>query len=93
VKCSSTGKCWRKFCHKFPRVTVPSTIDIHELINKVRSTGSLLGKKPAKKYCVLTEEKLDEIRARLEHTPQKSLRRLAQETSISKSSVAKVTKQ
>jgi hypothetical protein len=40
----------------------------------VRSTGSLLGKKPARKCHVLTHEKLDEIEARLEQTPQKSLR-------------------
>jgi hypothetical protein len=32
---------------------------------------------------VLTEEKLDEISARLEHSPQKSLRHLAQETRVS----------
>jgi hypothetical protein len=41
---------------------------------------------------VLTEEKLDEVGARLQDTPQKSLRRLAQETGISKSSAAKATK-
>jgi hypothetical protein len=41
---------------------------------------------------VLTKEKLDEIKARLEHTPQKSLRHLAEETGISKSSAAKATK-
>jgi DeoR/GlpR family transcriptional regulator of sugar metabolism len=35
---------------------------------------------------VLTEEKLDDIGARLEHTPRKSLKRLAQETGVSKSS-------
>jgi hypothetical protein len=44
-----------------------------------------------KERCVLTDEELDEIGARLEHTPQKSLRRLAQETGISKSSAAKET--
>jgi hypothetical protein len=41
---------------------------------------------------VSTEMKPDEIRAGLEHTPQKSLRRLAQETGISKSSAVKATK-
>jgi hypothetical protein len=35
---------------------------------------------------VLTEEKLDDIGARLEHTPRKSLKHLAQETAVSKSS-------
>jgi hypothetical protein len=91
VKYGYARKCWRKFHHKFP--TVPSTTGIHELINKVRSTGSLLDKKPAeKKSRVLAEEKLDEIGGRLEQTPQKSLRRLTQETGISKSSAAKATK-
>jgi hypothetical protein len=69
--------------YKFPRNTVPSTRDIHELIKKVRSTGSLLDN-PARKCCVLIEEKVHETGARLEHTPQKSLRHLAQEISISK---------
>jgi hypothetical protein len=41
---------------------------------------------------VLTEEKLGEVGARLEHTPQKSLGRLAQETGISISSAAKAMK-
>jgi hypothetical protein len=36
---------------------------------------------------VLTEEKLDDMGARLEGTPRKSLKRLAQETGMSKSNV------
>jgi hypothetical protein len=40
---------------------------------------------------VLTEEKLDDIGARLEHTPRKSLKRLAQETGMSKSSARRAT--
>jgi hypothetical protein len=35
---------------------------------------------------VLTEEKLDDVGARLEHIPRKSLKRLAQETGVSRSS-------
>jgi hypothetical protein len=41
---------------------------------------------------MLTEEKLDDIGARLEHTARKSLKRLAQENGVSKSS-ARVAKQ
>jgi hypothetical protein len=41
---------------------------------------------------LLTEEKLDEISARLENTPWKSLRCLAQETVVSKSSASTTTK-
>jgi hypothetical protein len=47
----------KKFRHKFPGITVPSASDIHELSNKVRSTGSLLDKKFAKKRRVLTKDK------------------------------------
>jgi hypothetical protein len=40
---------------------------------------------------MLTEEKLDEIGAKLEHTPIKSLKHLAQEIGESKSSVRTAT--
>jgi hypothetical protein len=55
----------RQFHSKFPGITIPTFYE-------VTSAGSLLDK-PAKKKkgCVLTEEKLDEIGARLEHTAQK----------------------
>jgi hypothetical protein len=61
----------------------------HKLIKEVRSTGSLLYKTPVRKRH--NEETFDERAARLEHTPQKSLRRLAQDTGISKSSAAVAT--
>jgi hypothetical protein len=67
---------------------VPSTTDIHELTKKVRS---LLDKMSVKKCHVLTKEKLDETGAGTEHTPQKSLRHLAQGTGISKFSTAVAT--
>jgi hypothetical protein len=40
---------------------------------------------------VLTEEKLDNIGARLEHTPKKLLKHLAQETGVSESSARRAT--
>jgi hypothetical protein len=49
-------------------------------MNKLRSTGLLIDKKQKNKCQVLTEEKLDDIGARLEHTPRKSLKHPAQET-------------
>jgi hypothetical protein len=48
--------------------------------------GLLIDKKQKHKRRVLTEEKLHYMGARLEHTPRKSLKRLAQETLVSKSS-------
>jgi hypothetical protein len=82
VNCGHATKWQRKFHHKFSGITIPSTTSIHELINEVKSTGSLLYKNPLKKCSVATKEKLDEIRATLKDTPQKSLRCFAQENSI-----------
>jgi transposase len=68
--------CRRKFRdEKFPR-----TQTIHHLVNKLRSTGLLIDKNEKHKSKVLTEEKLDDLAARLEHTPRKSLKCLAQAT-------------
>jgi response regulator of citrate/malate metabolism len=60
-------------------------------VNKLRTMGLSIDKKQKHKCRVLTEEKLDDIGARLEHTPRKSLKRLAQETGVSKSSARKTT--
>jgi hypothetical protein len=40
---------------------------------------------------VLTEENLEDIGARLEHMPRKSLKHLSQETAMSKSSAGRAT--
>jgi hypothetical protein len=54
-------------------------------VNKLRTTGLLIDKEQKHKRRVLTEGKSDDIGARLEHTPRKSLKHLAQETGVSKS--------
>lgn len=92
VKYSSARRCRREFQQRFAGVRIPSRSTIHDLVNKVRRTGSFLNKKHVRQRRVLTEEKLDEVGARLEHTPQKSLRRLAQEVNISKSAAFVATK-
>jgi hypothetical protein len=51
---------------------------------KVRSTESFLDKKCSRRDAVRTEEMLDEIGARLEHSPRKSLARLAKQAQVSK---------
>jgi hypothetical protein len=64
---------------------------IHNLVNKLRTTGLLIDKKTKHKLRVLTEGKLNIIGARLEHAPRKSLKRLAQETGVSKCSARTAT--
>jgi transposase len=83
VKYGSARKCRRKFVHKFCDERVPSRKTIHNLVNKLRTTGLLIVKKQNHKRRLLTEEKLDDIGARFEHTPRKSLKRLAQEAGVS----------
>jgi hypothetical protein len=85
VKYRSPRKCRRKFLHE----RVPSRQTTHNLVNKLGTLGLLIDKK--KKFRVLTGEKLDDIRARLEHTLRKSMKCLARETGVSKSNARMAT--
>jgi hypothetical protein len=73
-----------KLSHKHPRVIVASTREILKLMDKVRCSASVLGKKPFKKYDMLTEEIVDEIGTGLEYSLWQSLRHPSKETGISK---------
>ena len=68
----------------------PSTIRRQAKI--FRETGSVKNRKVNRGRNVLTEETLDEIDERLEHTLQKSPKPLSQETGISVSSVQRAIK-
>jgi inhibitor of nuclear factor kappa-B kinase subunit alpha len=92
VKRKSYKSCKRRFLRKYPGVRVPASSTIFKLVKKVRSTGSVLDKKYSRQNAVLTEEVLDEIGARLEHSPPKSLARLAQEVKVSTTTAWKATK-
>ena len=91
MKKSSWRKCRRKFRRQFPDSSVPDKTTIYRLVKKFNYTGSVQNKKPQVNKRVLTEEKLDEIGFRLEQSPKKSLRRLAQQVGVSKSSVQLAT--
>jgi transposase len=91
VKYGSASKCRQKFRCKFNDERVPSRHTIHNLVNELRTTGLLIDKKQNHKRRVHTEEKLDAIGTRLEYTPRKSLKHLAQETGVSKSSARRAT--
>jgi hypothetical protein len=91
VKYGSARKCRRKFRRKFHDERVPSGQTVLNLVNKLRSTGLVIDTKQKHKRQVLTEEKIDATGARLEHAPRKLLKRLAQETGVSKSSTRTAT--
>ncbi|PSN44757.1 hypothetical protein C0J52_10733, partial [Blattella germanica] len=80
------------FGTQFPDVGLPNRDTVRRLVNRFRETGSVLDKKPKVTKRVLTEEKIHQIGERLEHMPTKSLRRLAQETGVSKVSALRTTK-
>ena len=68
----------------------PSTI--RRQAKRFKEAGSVKNRNVNRRRHVLTEETLDEIGERLEHTPQKSLKLLSQETGVSMSSVQRATK-
>lgn len=87
LKKKSYDKCVRKFRLRFPDSTRPSKPYVHNLFKKWRETGSVLNKKKNRVKTVLTEDTLEDMQARLQVSPRKSSRRLAQECGISKTSV------
>jgi hypothetical protein len=92
AKKKSVKKCIRKFRLKFPEAPVPSQPYVNQLISKWHITGSVLDKKKERKRSVLTEEKLTDIQTRLQLSPRKSLRRLAQETEVAFTTARRATK-
>jgi hypothetical protein len=58
-KHESAGKYRRKFRLQFPEEPVPSRRSIHYVVNKLKTTGSLLDKKSDRKRTVLTEDDTD----------------------------------
>ncbi|PSN46861.1 hypothetical protein C0J52_13686, partial [Blattella germanica] len=85
----SIKKCRRKFRKKFPGIPVLHKSTIQQLVKKVCVKQD---KKINRRRTVLTEEKLDDISYLLENSPNKSLSKLAQQASVSVSSVYKATK-
>jgi hypothetical protein len=83
VKYWSARKCRWKFQRKFRDERVFSTHTIHNLVNKLRSTGLLIDNKQKYKRRVPTEAELDDTGVRFVCTPRKSLKRLAEETGVS----------
>ena len=71
---------------------MPNPSRIRRQAKRFKETGSAKNRKVNRRRHVLTEETLDEIDERLEHTLQKSLKRLSHETVVSVSSVQRATK-
>jgi hypothetical protein len=68
VKCNSTGKVRGNSERKFPRIWVPHRNTIQNHVNKVRTAGISINRKLKCPPQVLTEDRLDSIRAQIEHS-------------------------
>jgi hypothetical protein len=90
AKYRSARNSRRKFRRKFCDGRVSSRQAIHTLMNKRRTTGLLIDKKQKhKRPAFAGKSYIYDIVAGLEHTPRKSLKRLAQENGVSKSSAGR----
>ena len=74
MSCSETR---RKFRVKFPGGSVPNPSTIRRQAKRFKETGSIKNRKVNRRRQVITEETLDEIGDRLEHTLQRSLKRVS----------------
>ena len=70
---------------------MPNPSTISREAKKFKETGSVKNRKVNHRRHILKEETLNEIGERLEHTPQKSLKHVSQETGVSVSSVQRAT--
>ena len=73
----SCSETWRKFRVKFPGGPVANPSTIRRQAKIFKETGSVKNRKVNRGRHVLKEETLDDIGERLEHAPQKSLKRLS----------------
>ncbi|PSN34822.1 hypothetical protein C0J52_23266 [Blattella germanica] len=93
VKTESCREVCNRFRDRYPGVPVPCRETVRCLVNKLRTTGSLNNATTRKrKRKILTEEKINDINTSLVRSPKKSVRRVAQQVGISKTSVHRATK-
>jgi transposase len=75
-----------------PQTLVPDKSTIQRLVERFLETGSIGEKRLSGRPSVLSDDSLEDIRARLLQSPRKSLRKLSQQTGMTYGSVQRVTK-
>jgi hypothetical protein len=71
---------------------VPNKSTVQRLVESFRETGSIGEKRRSGRPSVLSNDSLEDIRARLLQSPGKSLRKLSQQTGMTYGSVQRATK-
>jgi hypothetical protein len=78
----SYAECQNAFRNSFPDSVVPNKSTIQRLVERFRETGSIGEKRRSGRPSVLSNDSLEDIRARLLRPPRKSLRKLSQQTGM-----------
>jgi transposase len=76
----SYAECQNAFRNSFPDSTVPNKSTIQRFVERFRETGSTGEKRRSGRPSVLSNDSLEDIRARLLQSQRKSLRKISQET-------------
>jgi hypothetical protein len=88
----SYAECQNAFRNSFPDSVVPNKSTIQCLIERFCETRGIGEKHCSGRPSVLSNDSLEDIRARLLQSPRKSLRKLSQQTGMTYGSVQRVTK-
>jgi hypothetical protein len=84
------AECQNAFRNSFPDSVVPNKSTIQRLVERFRETGST-GEERRSGPFVLSDDSLENARARLLQSPRKSLRKLPQQTGMTYGSVQRAT--
>lgn len=79
----SLRSCFQQFHNEYPDVIMPyETFKCHRnrLVQRFMDTGSVEKRKANQQASVLTEDAVDDIRQRMDVSPNKSVRKLAAQT-------------
>jgi transposase len=75
----SYAECQNAFRNSFPDSVVPNKSTIQQLVEHFRETGSIGEKHHSGHPSVLSNDSLEDIKARLLQSPRKSLKKLSQQ--------------
>lgn len=78
----STQRCANEFIEQYPDLEIDYDNlirHIRRIVTRFRSTGSVCKGKSTGRPSVMLEDTVEDVRARLEHSPTKPLRQLAQQ--------------
>jgi transposase len=87
----SYAECQNAFRNSFPDSVTLNKSTIQRLVERFRETGSFGEKRRSGRPYVLSNDSLEDIRARLFQSPSKSLRKLSQQSGMIYGSVQRAT--